>query len=162
MFHRQTSAEFQAAAGTKNRAEMKSLVERRKTPGLLAYVDGEPVGWVSIAPRAQFGRIERSPLFKNRDGDESSKEMWSITCFFIHRNHRGKGIASALVTSAVDFACRKGARVVEGYPLDPAHKAKWSSADAYIGTLDMFLAAGFEEVERRKPLRPLVRYYVTD
>jgi GNAT superfamily N-acetyltransferase len=162
MFHRQTSAEFQAKAGTKNRAEMKSLVERRKSPGLLAYVDGVPAGWVSVAPRAEFGRVERSPLFKHRDATESSDGMWSITCFFIHRNHRGKGIASALVTSAVDFARKKGARVVEGYPFDPAHKTKWSSAEAYIGTLDMFLAAGFEEVERRKPLRPLVRYYVTD
>jgi GNAT superfamily N-acetyltransferase len=161
MFHRQTSAEFQAKGGTKNRVEMKSLVERRKTPGLLAYADGEPAGWVSVAPRTEFGRVERSPLSKHLSPGETSDGVWSITCFFIHRSHRGQGIASALVTGAVEFAVKKGARVVEGYPFDPAHKTKWSSAEAYIGTYDMFRAVGFEEAERRKPGRPLMRYYVT-
>ena len=160
MFHRQTSAEFQAKAGSANRTEMKALVERRKVPGLLAYVDGKPAGWVSVAPRKQFGRVERSPLSKHLDPAATSGGIWSITCFFIHREHRGKGIASALVKSAVEYATSKGARAVEGYPLDPAHKAKWNSAEAYIGTYDMFSAAGFEEVERRKPGRPLMRYEI--
>jgi GNAT superfamily N-acetyltransferase len=160
MFHRQTSGEFQAKAGAKNRSEMKALVDRRKAPGLLAYVDGEPAGWVSVGPRADFGRVERSPLSKHRDPAATSDGIWSITCFFIHRTHRGQGIASALVQSAVDFAASKGARVVEGYPFDPAHRTKWNSAEAYIGTSDMFSAVGFEEVERRKPGRPLMRYRV--
>ena len=160
MFHRQTSAEFQAKAGAPNRSEMKSLVAGRKTPGLLAYVDGEPAGWVSVAPRKQFGRVERSPLSKHLDPAASSDGVWSITCFFIHRAHRGQGIASALVESAVGYAASKGARAVEGYPFDPAHKSTWNSAEAYIGTYDMFSAAGFREVERRKPGRPLMRYQV--
>ena len=85
-------------------------------------------------------------------------DVWSITCFFVHREHRGKGVASALVKSAVEFAIKNGASAVEGYPFDPKYKAKWNSAEAYIGTYDMFHAAGFEVVERRKPRRPLMRY----
>ena len=105
MFHRQTSAEYAAKAGARNRAG-----------------------------------------------------VWSITCFFIDRDHRGKGIASALVGSAVGFAAKNGATAIEGYPFDPEHKQTWNSAEAYIGTRAMFAAAGFEEVERRTPGRPLMRY----
>src|SRR5688572_6585667 len=88
MFHRQTASEYSAMAGEPNRAQMESIVERNKVPGLIAYVDGEPAGWVSVAPRKEFGRIERSPLFK-REGAEPG--VWSIVCFFVHRAHRGNG-----------------------------------------------------------------------
>jgi GNAT superfamily N-acetyltransferase len=157
MFFRQTSAEYSAKSGAENRGEMKRLVERNKVPGLIAYVDDEPAGWVSVAPRTQFGRVERSPLFKR---DEVTPRVWSIVCFFVHRAHRGHGVASALVSGAVDYAVKKGAAEIEGYPFDPAHKAKWNSAEAYIGTVEMFAAAGFKEVARPKPARPLMRYYV--
>jgi GNAT superfamily N-acetyltransferase len=157
MFFRQTSAEFSAQSGQKNRSHLKSLVDDRKVPGLIAYVDGQPAGWVSVAPREQFGRVERSPLFKRDDIDPS---VWSIVCFFVHRSHRGHGIASALVKGAVEHAVKKGATVVEGYPFDPAQKAKWNSAEAYIGTSEMFAACGFEEVARPKPGRLLMRYSV--
>jgi GNAT superfamily N-acetyltransferase len=160
MFHRQTSAEYAAKAGATNRAGLESIVRDRGVPGLIAYVDGAPAGWVSIAPRAQFGRIERSPLFKANPDDEPREGVWSITCFFIHRDHRSGGIASSLLRHAVEHAAKKGARVVEGYPLDPAHKQGWSSAETYIGTIGMFERAGFEVAERRKPARPLMRRYL--
>ena len=157
MFFRQTSAEYAANSGDANRDVLRSLVQRRKVPGLIAYVDGDPAGWVSVAPREQFGRVERSPLFKR---DTVERGVWSIVCFFVHRSHRKRGVASALVTSAVEYAVAKGASSVEGYPFDPNHKSKWSSAEAYIGTVDMFSACGFEEVSRPKPARPLMRYTV--
>lgn len=157
MFFRQTSAEYADRAGEANRTQMQKLVQRNRMPGLLAYADGEPVGWVSVAPREQFGRVERSPLFKRETPEPG---VWSIVCFFVHRSHRGRGVASELVKAAVKHAVRKGARVVEGYPFDPAHKSRWNSAEAYIGTVDMFRACGFEEVRRAKPARPLMRYSV--
>jgi GNAT superfamily N-acetyltransferase len=160
MFHRQTSAEYAAKAGAKNRAELQSIVRGRGVPGLIGYVDAAPAGWVSVSPRTQFGRIERSPLFKANPGDETREGVWSITCFFIHRDHRSGGIASLLLSHAVEHAAKKGARVVEGYPLDPAHKERWNSAEAYIGTIGMFERAGFEVAERRKPARPLMRRYL--
>lgn len=157
MFFRQTSAEYSAGAGEANREQMKGLVERNKVPGLIAYLDKEPVGWVSVAPREQFGRVERSPLFK-RSTEEPG--VWSIVCFFVHRSQRGAGVASTLVAAAVDHAIKKGARAIEGYPFDPAFKDRWNSAEAYIGTVEMFRACGFEEVRRTKPARPLMRYAV--
>lgn len=157
MFFRQTSAEYSAQAGEKNRRQMKTLVERNKVPGLIAYLDKQPVGWVSVAPREQFGRIERSPLFKRETAEDG---VWSIVCFFVHRSHRGAGVASALVEAAVGHAIKKGARAIEGYPFDPAQKSRWNAAEAYIGTVDMFKGCGFEEVRRTKPGRPLMRYSV--
>jgi GNAT superfamily N-acetyltransferase len=157
MFFRQTSAEFSASAGEPNRRRMKAIVERNEVPGLIAYLDKQPVGWVSVAPRKEFGRVERSPLFKS---DEVEPGVWSIVCFFVHRSHRGTGVASALVEAAVDHAIKKGARVIEGYPYDPAHKNRWNAAEAYIGTIDMFKGCGFEVVRRTKPGRPLMQYRV--
>lgn len=155
MFFRQTSAEYSARAGSANREAMRSLIERRKVPGLIGYVEGQPAGWVSVAPREQFGRVERSPLFKR---DRVEAKVWSIVCLFVHRSHRRQGIASALVRAAVDHAIAQGASSVEGYPFDPAHKKRWNSAEAYIGTVEMFTECGFEEVARPKPGRPLMRY----
>lgn len=83
MFFRQTSAEFSAQSGQKNRSQLKSLVDDRKVPGLIAYVDGQPAGWVSVAPREQFGRVERSPLFKRDDIDPyiGTPEMFAACGF---------------------------------------------------------------------------------
>lgn len=160
MFHRQTSSEFSAKAGTTNRSELRSLVDRGRRPGLIAYVDRRPVGWVSVAPRGEFGRIERSPLFKSRAPSEDTPDVWSITCFFIDRSYRERGIATALLESALQYAIKRGARALEGYPLDVKHKSGWSSSETYMGTFEMFHSAGFQEVERRKPARPLMRYVV--
>src|SRR5688500_14923177 len=89
MFFRQTASEYSACAGDDNMRQMKALVQRNRVPGLVAYRDKEPVGWVSVAPREEFGRVERSPLFKREDTAESN--VWSIVCFFVHRSHRGTG-----------------------------------------------------------------------
>ncbi len=138
------------AAG--NRAAFEDLVRKRRTPGLLAYVDGLPVGWVSVAPREQFPRIERSPTVRPVD----DRPVWSSVCFYIDRNHRGSGVASALLDAAVRHAASKGARMVEGYPLDEEHRRP-SNAEAYVGLESMFRAAGFREVARRHPARPIMR-----
>jgi GNAT superfamily N-acetyltransferase len=157
MFFRQTSAEFSEKAGKRNRAELKALVERRKVPGLVGYVDGRPAGWVSIAPRKQFGRIERSRLLAPLD----DAPVWSIVCLFIHRAHRGRGLAGHLLEGAVEHARSKGARVVEGYPIDLTKvERRIPAAELYIGTLDMFERAGFEVALRRKESRPIVRRYL--
>ncbi|HEV3472592.1 MAG TPA: GNAT family N-acetyltransferase, partial [Actinomycetota bacterium] len=93
MFFRQRSAEFSAKAGALNRAELKSLVARKKIPGLLAYLEREPVGWVSVAARQEFGRIERSPVV----GPVDDLPAWSIVCLYVAHSHRNKGVSRALV-----------------------------------------------------------------
>jgi GNAT superfamily N-acetyltransferase len=151
MWWRVTSKEFEERHGTGLRQDLNDLVATGPEPGLLAYVDGEPAGWVALAPREEYPRLDRSPKLRRLD----DKPVWSITCFTIGRRHRRRGVAAALLDAAVDFARERGAEVVEAYPIDTGG-AKRSSADLYTGTLAMFERAGFEEVARRSG-RPIVR-----
>jgi GNAT superfamily N-acetyltransferase len=150
MWWRMPSKDFDRASGAKKRAGLKELVDRRKAPGLLAYRDDEPVGWVSVAPREEFGRIERSPTLKRMD----DRPVWSVVCFYIDRRHRRSGVGRALLRGAVDHAARKGASIVEAYPLDTDRKRP--SAELYTGVVSMFEAEGFREVARRGA-RPIMR-----
>ena len=151
MWWRVTSKEFEERHGTGLRQDLNDLVATGPEPGLLAYVDGEPAGWVALAPREEYPRLDRSPKLRRLD----DQPVWSITCFTIGRRHRRQGVAAALLDAAVDFARERGAEVVEAYPIDTGG-AKRSSADLYTGTLAMFERAGFEEVARRSG-RPIVR-----
>jgi GNAT superfamily N-acetyltransferase len=158
MWFRVTQAEFSRGArdrGRKNRRAMRSLVREGKVPGLLAYLDGRPVGWVSVAPREEFGRIERSPSTRPVD----DRPAWSIVCFYIDRHHRGEGVASALLEGAVEHARRQGARIVEGYPIDPK-EGRVPNAEGYYGLVSMFERAGFTEAARRSRRRPVMRRHV--
>jgi GNAT superfamily N-acetyltransferase len=151
MWWRVTSKEFEERHGAGLRQDFRELVASGPEPGLLAYVDGRPVGWVAVAPRDEYPRLDRSPKLRRLD----DRPVWSITCFTIDRQHRRQGVAAALLDAAVDFARQRGADVVEAYPIDTAG-GKRSSADLYTGTLAMFERAGFEEVARRGG-RPIVR-----
>ena len=152
MFNRQTTREYEAGKGQQNKDEMASLVRGGRVPGLLAYRDGVPVGWISVAPREEFGRLQRSPISKPVD----KTPVWSITCFVIHKDHRGEGVAKALVEGAVDYAREQGAIAVEGYPVEP-RKNRMPDIYAWMGLASMFEAAGFIEIARRGKTRPLMR-----
>jgi GNAT superfamily N-acetyltransferase len=155
MFFRTTSSEF-ADGNAANRRRMTDLVSEGACPGLLAYGDGEqPVGWVSVAPRSEYGRIVRSPVVGPGRGPVEER-VWSIVCFYVPKAHRRRGIARALLDGAVDHAARNGASSVEAYPRDPS-VSEVTAAGLYVGDLDWFLDAGFEEVERRKAARPIVQ-----
>jgi GNAT superfamily N-acetyltransferase len=156
MWFRVTSQEFASNGNRGNRRGLEELVASRRRPGLLGYLGRTPVGWVSVAPRPEFGRVERSPILKPVD----DKQVWAIVCFYIDRHHRGNGVASELLRAAVDYAAARGARVIEGYPIDVKRKRSVASAELFVGTVDMFAAAGFVEVERRSPTRPIMRYRV--
>jgi GNAT superfamily N-acetyltransferase len=126
-------------------------------PGLVAYRDGEAVGWVSLAPRDELERLEHSTLLRRVD----DRPVWSIVCFVVGRRARGQGVADALLAAAVDYARDHGATLLEGYPVDTSG-ARVPAANAYHGTLGMFERAGFRVVERRQfnassPVRPIVR-----
>jgi len=151
MWWRVTSTEFQRKAGNGLKAQLQRLVAEGREPGLLAYRNREPVGWVAVSPRSELGRIERSPKLKPIDDEPA----WAISCFYIHRRHRRSGVARALLEGATAFARSRGAAVVEGYPIDTTGGRKESAA-LYTGTLTMFESAGFVEVARRGG-RPIVR-----
>ena len=123
-----------------NKAEMQRRVAADDIPGLLAYHDGNPVGWVSIAPRPQYARIA-GPAEKAAGDDD----VWSIVCFFIATGQRGAGIGRALLGAAVDYARRHGASAIEGYPIE---REGASNAEAFTGVRSMFEKAGFREAGR--------------
>ena len=134
-----------------NKRDLEALVDRGLVPGLLAYDDGRPVGWVSLGPREDYAKLARSPVMKAVD----DKPVWSIVCFFVDANARHRGVAEALLAGALAWARKNRVKLLEAYPWDKA--AKKSDDSLWFGTKPMFDRAGFVEVARRKPARPVMR-----
>jgi len=134
-----------------NRAALKALVDAGHPPGLIGYRGKVPVGWVSIGPREEFAKLKRSPVMKAVD----DKPVWSVVCFVVPSEYRGQGVAKALLEGAIAYARKQGATLVEAYPVDTPSRTK----DDYMwfGSKSMYDKAGFKEVARRKPRRPIVR-----
>jgi GNAT superfamily N-acetyltransferase len=153
MWWRLKGSEFSTNGNAGNRAAMRTIVQGNEIPGLLAYQDGVPVGWISLGPRELFGRLERSPALKPID----EQPVWSIVCFYIARGYRRQGVAHALVAVAVDHARQQGASALEAYPVSPEEGQKKDSGSLFTGTEDMFRDAGFTEIARRKAKRPILR-----
>jgi GNAT superfamily N-acetyltransferase len=132
--------------GAPKKRALGRLVRAGREPGLLAYDDGEAVGWVSVAPREEYGALVRSPQYGPRDDDEG---VWSVVCFAVDRPLQGRGLAAALLDGAVEHACARGASAVEAYP----HVSKVTD---YMGGLELFAAHGFRVV-REANKRVVVR-----
>jgi GNAT superfamily N-acetyltransferase len=142
MWFRVAPKVFSANGNAGNRAAMERIVGTDDVPGLLAYEDGKPVGWVSVAPRREFARIETSA----DRGVVSEEGVWSVVCFFIQPGRRGQGVGSALLRAGIDFARAHGAKVLEAYPID--RDSPISNGDAYTGVTSMYAKAGFRETGR--------------
>jgi GNAT superfamily N-acetyltransferase len=157
MYLRQSKKEFDAKHGEPNRLEMKAVVDGGEVPGILAYVDEQPAGWCSVAPRDAFPRLERSRVAKRID----DQPVWSVICFFVRKKFRQMGVSTELLKAAVAYARDNGARIIEGYPVDPK---KDTVPDAFIwqGLADAFRQAGFKEVARRTETRPYMRLVLED
>ena len=134
-----------------NRADLKALVDGGNPPGLIGYRGKVPVGWISIAPREEYAKLARSPVMKPVD----DQPVWSIICFVVPPEHRGQGVARALLKGAIAYAKKQGARLVEAYPVD--RPARSNDGAMWFGAKSMYDKAGFKEVARRKPQRPVVR-----
>jgi len=117
------------------------------TSGLVAYLDGEPVGWCAVEPRpAYIGLVRNNRVpWEGRDEDKADESVWAVTCFFVRAGFRGRGIAYALARAAVDFARERGARALEGYPIVPK-PGTWD--EIHPGSPSIFEAAGLVEVHR--------------
>jgi GNAT superfamily N-acetyltransferase len=144
IFWRVRSKDFSEATPAGNRERLRELVESGPPPGLLAIEDGRAVGWVGLAPRAEYRRLEHSRVIPRPDGPAP----WVVSCFVVSRDARGRGIASALLAAAVDHARSAGAAALEGYPVDPAaaEGGRVRDTGAYVGTRSMFERAGFRIV----------------
>ncbi|WP_214327114.1 GNAT family N-acetyltransferase [Nonomuraea sediminis] len=154
LWFRATGAHFRELKGEGARDRLRALVDAPgPAPGVLAFLDGAPVGWCAVAPREDHLRLAKSPAMKPLDAAEPG--VWAVTCFYVTRSGRGKGIPVALLSGAVDYAASCGARAVEGYPIDTDRKLM--AAELYHGWRALFDAAGFREVARRTPTRPVMR-----
>jgi len=145
---------YEEARGYETRQMQKSIIDSGTVPGLLAYSKGEVVGWVAVEPRSAYEKLAHSRVLKPVD----DKEVWSITCFFVAKKFRGRGIAVGLIKAAVEHVRRQGGKIVEGYPVD----AKKDSPAPFIftGTASAFRQAGFKEVARNAPTRPIFRFVI--
>jgi GNAT superfamily N-acetyltransferase len=151
MYYRRSGAGSGIGPGRENRAAMKALVDSGIVPGLIGYQGGRPVGWISLGPREEYAKLQRSPVMKPVD----DKPVWSIICFFVDAKARSQGVSEALLRRAVDYARSQGARLLEAYPVDKP--ARSHSDFMWFGAKPMFDRAGFTEVARRKPTRPVMR-----
>jgi GNAT superfamily N-acetyltransferase len=153
LWWRITGNDFTTTRGPGKRREMKKIVDEGRIPGILAYEGGKPVGWCSIAPREEYGRLQRSRTL----GPLDKQPAWSIVCFFVDPAYRKLGVSEALLPAAVIHATEAGARIIEAYPRDPGSQ-KLADTDVFMGPMSIFMKGlGFKEVERRAPGRPILR-----
>ncbi len=157
MWWRLTHREFEARKGERNREGLRSLVEQGEVPGLIAYSDDEPIGWCAVAPRESYPRIGRSRILLPID----EQPAWSIVCLFVRKAYRRCGVSERLIGAAVDYAMGQGARIVEGYPVEPK-KESMPDVFAFHGLASSFLKVGFREMTRRSETRPIMRWYAAD
>ncbi|MEY4069816.1 MAG: hypothetical protein RL721_430 [Candidatus Eisenbacteria bacterium] len=151
MWMRRPLAEYRRGQGEGNRRALRELVARRP-PGLLAYAGDEPVGWIAVAPREEYVRLANSRVLAPVEGDR----VWSAPCFFVAAAHRGRGVTRALLAAAARWARAQGAAQLEGYP-HPDSSRRQPAAFVFGGFESVFRDAGFHEIARRSPVRPILR-----
>lgn len=158
MYWRVPRSHFEGPERKTMKARFKRRVKKGPPPGLIAYADGEPVGWVQVGPRTDVpnwngARRLTAPL---DDVDPDDAGAWAISCFVVRRPWRNKGVSRALLAGAVDWAGANKARLLEACPVEPVERKK-SPISLYHGVASIFRRAGFREVARRRADRPLMR-----
>jgi GNAT superfamily N-acetyltransferase len=153
MLWRLTRKQFESQKGDGNKDAMKAIVVSGEVPGILAYHKGRAIGWCAIAPRSSYPALSRSRILQPAD----DQPCWSVACLFIEKSYRKKEVSIDLLRAASNYAKSCGAKWVEGNPIEPRSKRDISPAFAWTGIHKAFLRAGFIEVARRSPTRPIMR-----
>jgi len=155
MWWRLKRSQFEKQKGQENKKTFKKIVDSGEIPGLLAFANGQPIAWCSVAPRETYPVLERSRILKRID----DKAVWSVVCFFVAKPFRHKGVTLKLLKAAVKYAKECNARIIEGYPVEPK-KTSMPDVFAFTGLAATFHKAGFVEVLRRSETRPIMRYFI--
>lgn len=145
---RLTSSEYKKSTKPKRVAALNALVRKNVPVGILAYADGKPIGWCSIAPRKTFGALERFRALERID----DQPVWSVVCFFIDREMRNQQVTLGLLKAAVAYAKSRGAKTIEGYPVEPGPRLY-----TYMGSPTTFRKAGFRNVPPSRRPRIIMR-----
>lgn len=154
MFWKLRGKAYDEVKGYETRQMHKSIVDSGVVTGLLAYLHGEVVGWIAVEPRESYPKLAHSRVLKPVD----DQQVWSVTCFFVARKFRRKGITVGLLKSAVEHVRKQGGKIVEGYPVET--QKDMPAPFIYTGTASAFEEAGFREVARRTPTRPIFRFFL--
>jgi GNAT superfamily N-acetyltransferase len=145
-------SEYHKRARTRNRAAFHKIVKRGPPPGLLAFDGDRAVGWCQLTARADLPWLDETRAFERVD----AKPVWSISCFYVRRGYRRKGVMTALIEAALKTAKRAKAPALEAYPVDTEQPK--STGNVFTGTASAFARAGFKPVARRTPSRPIMRH----
>jgi GNAT superfamily N-acetyltransferase len=148
---RMRSTEFQHSTKESRVAALEDSVRGAVPVGILGYLDGEPVGWCSVAPRETYGALERFRALPRID----DKPVWSVVCFFVDRQVRRQRVTLGLLRAAVEYARSQGAWIIEGYPVEPGPRLY-----TYMGSPTTFRKAGFLDVTPYGWERQVMRYFV--
>ena len=148
---RMGQSEWLATKGEGTKKRMRALVKKGPPPGLLAYAGADAIGWCAVGPREDYPRLSRSKILAPVD----PAPVWSVTCFFVRRDWRRRGVTVALLKEAARWVAKRGGKIVEGYPTDTDRQQP--GAFVFHGLLPAFRSAGFREVARRSKSRPIVR-----
>jgi len=148
---RMTSTQFQRSTKDERVASLDERVCQGVPIGVLAYAEGNPVGWCSVAPRETYHALERYRALPRID----DAPVWSVVCFFVDSHFRRQGLTLGLLRAAVDYARDQGAKIVEGYPVEPG-----SRFYTYMGSPATFRQAGFRDVTPAGQARLVMRYFI--
>jgi GNAT superfamily N-acetyltransferase len=141
---------YQSRPGEENKAAFRRIVASGPPPGLLAFDGDLAVGWCQITPRDAVPWLDRTWRLRRVD----DVPVWSISCFYIRKGYRRKGVTSVLIASALKMAKQAGAPALEAYPLD----ASLTPSSSWTGYASTFTRAGFTTVARHVPARPIMRH----
>lgn len=155
MWWKLTRSEFEKNKGSANKRAMLKIVKSGEVPGILAYFQNQPIAWCAVAPREKYLCLERSRVLQRVD----EKPVWSVVCFFIDQQYRKLGITVELLKFAINYCKKQRAKVIEGYPVQPK-KPNMPVVFAWTGFVSAFQKAGFKEVARRSPTRPIMRFEI--
>ncbi len=148
---RMTSAEYKRSTKQDRVAALEALVRKDIPTGILAFAAGKPVGWCSIAPRETYGALERFRALPRID----DAPVWSVVCFFVDRRARRQRVTLGLLQAAVEYARSRGAKIIEGYPVEPGPRLY-----TYMGSPSTFRRAGFRDVTPSGQARKVMRYFI--
>lgn len=129
-----------------------------RTSGLLAFVDGEPAGWVAVEPRIEFPNLRRTVIpWKGRDEVRDDPGVWAVTCLIVRKGFRGRGLTYLMAEATIEHARRHGATALEAYPMitDPGKEVTWGELN--VGARQVFEDAGFHQVSHPTKRRVVMR-----
>jgi len=137
----------------KNKRDKKSLVEDDRSHGVLLYDRGIPIGWCAYGLKKEFPRIDNGRNYRRLNMKDNPGRLWRITCFFVDRDYRKKGIAKVALNAALSSIKAKGGGIVEAYPVTHKSAKAWSkwSNWFWFGTESMFEKEKFRVVGMMGP-----------